>query len=355
MPIPVGPARKQKAEPSTDSASQVASSDWGELTFSVGAYPLGPYYLQVYGTPTWYYIAARGVEPDSYETADDDYALMSNPIVIDGGIQSHTIHANGNQDWMWFTAVFGQTYHIETSNHSGMELHLCLYDAAGVPSMSSIRDQDSRDEVSMVMKWTADGEGTYYIMVESFGSLGDYDIEIRTAPAIVSVIADDPDDGDTAYGIGDTITITFDMDTNQPPYGTNPGAWMDLNFDLGAGETFGDTADGFTLTWTDPRTLVITVNGVSSSTLSLGDTITVLSAAGLTSATGTVTCTDTSPPIVGDWGIFSIYITVTSPTAERRGCPTHRRRSRGSRPASPRWTSATRPTAAHPGMTYSST
>ena len=36
------------------------------------------------------------------------------------------------------------------------------------------------------------------------------------APAFVSVIAGDPDDGDNDYGDGDTITLTFDRDTGSP-------------------------------------------------------------------------------------------------------------------------------------------
>lgn len=36
------------------------------------------------------------------------------------------------------------------------------------------------------------------------------------APAFISVIADDPDDGDNDYGDGDSITLTFDRDTGSP-------------------------------------------------------------------------------------------------------------------------------------------
>ncbi len=281
----------------------ITSSSFGELQFDFSPFGAGTYYVDISGTPTWYYIAARGVEPDIYEMPDDDY-MSAQPITIDGGIQSHTIHANGNQDWMWFNASIGQTYHIETSNHSGMEMHLCLYDDSGVPSIS-IRDQDSHDDASMVMKWTATGEGPHYIMVESWGSLGSYDIEIRTAPAIVSVVADDPDDGDAVYGVGDTITITFDMDTNGGVAGgTHNGDTMNSFFPLSGADTFGGAADIYTLTLPDARTLVITVDAASSSTVSLGDTITVLAVVGLLNAAGTsAACTDTSPPIVGDWGV----------------------------------------------------
>ena len=46
--------------------------------------------------------------------------------------------------------------------------------------------------------------------VEITGSYGDL-----AGPALVSVVADDADDGDAILGAGDTLTLTFDVSTDR--------------------------------------------------------------------------------------------------------------------------------------------
>ena len=76
-------------------------------------------------------------------------------------------------------------------------------------------------------------------------------------PDVTSVVADDPNCRDTTYAAGDTITINFDRDTNQPPVRTkllldkifvfNPPLGMD-----------------YTGEWMTPSQLVITIVAVNS-------------------------------------------------------------------------------------------
>ena len=55
-----------------------------------------------------------------------------------------------------------------------------------------------------------------------------YEFDDNLTPEIVRVVADDPDDLDATYGAEDTITITFNRATNQPPVATK--ANLDLIF-----------------------------------------------------------------------------------------------------------------------------
>ena len=45
---------------------------------------------------------------------------------------------------------------------------------------------------------------------------------LRTGPAITTAIAADPDDGDTVFSDGDTLTLHFDMPTDMPLASTQP-------------------------------------------------------------------------------------------------------------------------------------
>ena len=79
-----------------------------------------------------------------------------------------------------------------------------------------------------------------------------YEYDDNLTPEIVMVVADDPDDLDATYGTGDTITITFNRATSQPPVASK--ANLDLIFvfepQLGA---------DYTGSWLTPSELQITV------------------------------------------------------------------------------------------------
>ena len=75
-------------------------------------------------------------------------------------------------------------------------------------------------------------------------------------PVITSFVADDPDGGDGVYGIGDTLTITFDELTNT------------FDFDISSAFSFVDIEDNLltlnlSYEWIDPLTLKFTVDGVT--------------------------------------------------------------------------------------------
>jgi hypothetical protein len=118
------------------------------------------------------------------------------------------------------------------------------------------------------------------------------------APSIVSVVASDPDNGDLVLSNGDTLTMAFDRDTNQPAAATKTE--IDGLMDLG-GSSLGD---GYTGAWSDARTLVITVTDATNGNLAVSDTITVIAdgVVDLTNAAGTSAPSTDSANVTGDWG-----------------------------------------------------
>jgi len=78
---------------------------------------------------------------------------------------------------------------------------------------------------------------------------------------IATYVADDPDDGDVVYSVGDTLTISFSAPTNQS------GAVTKLNID--GNFTFAlppiNIGSTYTGVWADPSTLVITITFAGAS------------------------------------------------------------------------------------------
>ena len=86
-----------------------------------------------------------------------------------------------------------------------------------------------------------------------------YTHEEDLTPEIVSVVADDPDNADQVYGSGDTITITFNADTDQPAVTTKSDLDRIFVFDPPLGTNYEGE-------WLDLRTLQITILEVDDAT-----------------------------------------------------------------------------------------
>jgi len=123
-----------------------------------------------------------------------------------------------------------------------------------------------------------------------------------SVPVIISLIADDPDDGDIVYSAGDTITMTFDSDTNTPGgAGIQTKTAVDnlFTFTKSLGQPYRGqwiTADTFTITINSIRNARPPVIGVTTATPS-----------GITSILSTdgtsIPSNSTSPVLSGDFGI----------------------------------------------------
>ena len=123
----------------------------------------------------------------------------------------------------------------------------------------------------------------------------------KSGPFITSLIADDPDGADAIYGNGDTITVGFSEPTNQPSVATK----ADLDALFSFTQSIGDNYSG---TWTDPLTLVITIDDSNNATPPAIDTlrVTVKATGNLKNAAATsLPSTAESSALTGNFGTKS--------------------------------------------------
>ncbi len=122
---------------------------------------------------------------DEYEP--DDTMAEAREIEV-GDTQTHSIHVEGDHDWLSFQAAEGTTYVIETSN-LGLEMDtiVFLYDQSGTEVAED--DDSGEDPRASQIAWTADQTATFYILIRDYkdnrAGLGmAYDISLRqTQPA----------------------------------------------------------------------------------------------------------------------------------------------------------------------------
>jgi subtilisin-like proprotein convertase family protein len=86
-----------------------------------------------------------------------------------------------------------------------------------------------------------------------------YSFDDDLTPEIVNVVADDPDDLDQNYGSGDTLTISFNVDTDQPAVGQKAELDRIFVFDPPLGIDYVGE-------WLDAKTLQITIIEIDATT-----------------------------------------------------------------------------------------
>ena len=143
--------------------------------------------------------------------------------------------------------------------------------------------------------------------VEITGSYGDL-----AGPALVSVVADDADDGDAILGAGDTLTLTFDVSTDRGLGVVGAGLPSLTKAQVDGLLIAPSLGTDYTGEWADDlKTMVITVvdpaghnatmwaDGAAGVVVSVRPTAKVYAASGLTlPASGPPTA------ITGDWGLL---------------------------------------------------
>jgi hypothetical protein len=118
-------------------------------------------------------------ETDQYES--DDSMAQATQIRV-GETQTHSLHVEGDQDWVYFEADEGTTYVIETSNlGSVVDTEIYLYDENGEELDYS--DDDGDEDLASRLEWLAEADGTFYVMVRDFGDAvagpdTEYDISV---------------------------------------------------------------------------------------------------------------------------------------------------------------------------------
>jgi len=155
-------------------------------------------------------IIATFAQPDAFEP-DGDQAHAS-IIATDGSLQHHNFAANGDEDWVRFTAVPGAAYTIDTLNlESNCDTVLEFY---GPPGIIDYNDDDSGLASRIDFECPAGKGGTYYVRVwqisGSYGANTGYDLRVQPA---LQVAFSNADNAGKDYGFTNvlnhvTVTVT---------------------------------------------------------------------------------------------------------------------------------------------------
>jgi streptogramin lyase len=108
---------------------------------------------------------------DNYEE-DDTYQQATVIVINDESAQQHNFHDNGDQDWVKFYGVAGQTYTIEVNNtEANCDAVIKLYDTDGVSPLSNRDDTGPGEDEEL--SWPCPQDGIYYVSIHQFLP-GDY-------------------------------------------------------------------------------------------------------------------------------------------------------------------------------------
>jgi sugar lactone lactonase YvrE len=124
---------------------------------------------------------SQAVGPDVYE--EDDTSSQATVIVLnDVEAQRHTLHDGGDQDWVMFYGLSGETYTIEVSNlGTSCDAVVELYGTDGTTLLDSRDDGLSGEDE--LLDWLSPAEGVYYVKVKHydsdiFGEDTEYDLQV---------------------------------------------------------------------------------------------------------------------------------------------------------------------------------
>jgi carboxypeptidase family protein len=109
--------------------------------------------------------------PDTYE--DDDTFSQANVIVLNNDTaQNHNFDKEGDEDWVKFYGVAGETYEIKTDNlESNCDTEIWLYNESG--TTVAPKKDDYGYEHGELLSWPCPSDGMYYVMVKQY-SASDY-------------------------------------------------------------------------------------------------------------------------------------------------------------------------------------
>lgn len=142
-------------------------NSWGPGWGESGYMRIG-YGISKVGYSANYIVYGGGSCQDPYES-DNDYT-SANWITVNGAVQHHTFHENGDVDWAKFSVTAGSAYTITTSNlGASNNTALELYDTDGT---TKLRDDDCVGLASCINNWSAPDNGTYFIKVRNSSAQG---------------------------------------------------------------------------------------------------------------------------------------------------------------------------------------
>jgi DNA-binding beta-propeller fold protein YncE len=149
-----------------------------------GRYVVGVYAMDTEGNvsvPKVTYVYQE-VGPDLYE--EDDTAGKARVIVVDfKEVQRHNFHDQGDEDWVKFYGVAGESYEIKTENlSSNCDTMISVYGSSGQTLVAGPRDDFPNGEGEL-LSWICPMDGVYYVKVRQYdpsvygGNTG-YDLKV---------------------------------------------------------------------------------------------------------------------------------------------------------------------------------
>lgn len=223
------------------------------------------------------------LDPFGNPLVTDEYLTLN-----DDGTFNFTLYTSNNEFWNDYSGYVQIT--ITFQNYTSSE-SFTYYNTPNI-SNEVLHDRISYLEEYMVLHLELHNE-------EPDETPDDTPLE---APKIIRLIADDPDDIDDIFSVGDTITIIFDSDTNMPGgNGTFKKPHVDNKFTFS--DVLGSAYEGI---WENPYTFVITMKNISNTLVVINSTTvtpaleTLILSADETSGPSFTT----SPVLIGDWGIL---------------------------------------------------
>jgi C1A family cysteine protease len=144
--------------------------------------------------------------PDAFET--DNAYTSARWITTDGASQTHTFHAEGDQDWVKFSAKTDVTYTLATTNTGGhADTVLYLYSTDGNTLIASNDDYPEMNYASCI-DWQPAADGVYYAKVVhwdpyAYGCTTVYGLSITAGqPLLEDVVPDGKVDGADVQAMG---------------------------------------------------------------------------------------------------------------------------------------------------------
>ncbi len=119
---------------------------------------------------------------DEYEE-DDSYTQARVIILNNTEDQHHNFHTAGDEDWVKFYALSGETYSINVDNLGpNCDIVLQFYDTDGTTLLDSM-DTIGDPQASELIEWTCSKDGIYYAKAEqydpaAFGENTEYDFRV---------------------------------------------------------------------------------------------------------------------------------------------------------------------------------
>jgi hypothetical protein len=186
--------------------------------------------------------------PDVYE--EDDSSATSNVIISNRvEAQRHNFHDNGDEDWVKFYAMAGESYEIKTENlEDDCDTVISLLDASGT-SVVATRD-DWGYGLNEILSWLCPAEGLYYVMVaqydeSDYGSDTGYDLRVyQPVGPFTGWIEGQVNDTVSGSPIDDVVITTS---ANRSAIGLGTGYYMIMDHPAGGPFTLTARTGGYSL------------------------------------------------------------------------------------------------------------